>query len=135
MGLKASKSEKSSLLRYLQNIGDRNDRILLRLARRLEGSEARRAAANTLLAAGTHRAVSDPRASFGRRIWHIAKAERPPCGAKCRSGQPCQARVVSREDGTLARRCRLHGGLSTGPKSEAGRARIAESNRRRANSR
>jgi hypothetical protein len=28
-------------------------------------------------------------------------------------------------------RCRLHGGLSTGPKTEAGRARIAESQRRR----
>lgn len=29
------------------------------------------------------------------------------------------------------RRCRFHGGLSTGPKTEAGRARIAEAQRRR----
>jgi hypothetical protein len=29
-------------------------------------------------------------------------------------------------------RCRLHGGMSTGPRSEAGRAAIAESNKRRA---
>jgi hypothetical protein len=28
-------------------------------------------------------------------------------------------------------RCRLHGGRSTGPKTEAGRARIAEAQRRR----
>jgi hypothetical protein len=28
-------------------------------------------------------------------------------------------------------RCRFHGGLSTGPKSEAGRARISEAQRRR----
>ena len=28
-------------------------------------------------------------------------------------------------------RCRFHGGLSTGPKTEAGRARIAEAKRRR----
>jgi hypothetical protein len=28
-------------------------------------------------------------------------------------------------------RCRLHGGLSTGPKTEAGRTRIAEAQRRR----
>jgi hypothetical protein len=28
-------------------------------------------------------------------------------------------------------RCRFHGGLSTGPKTEAGRARIAEAQRRR----
>jgi hypothetical protein len=29
-------------------------------------------------------------------------------------------------------RCRFHGGLSTGPKTQAGRARIAEAQRRRA---
>jgi ABC transporter substrate binding protein len=29
------------------------------------------------------------------------------------------------------RRCRFHGGMSTGPKTEAGRARIAEAQRRR----
>ncbi len=29
------------------------------------------------------------------------------------------------------RRCRFHGGLSTGPKTDAGRARIAEAQRRR----
>jgi hypothetical protein len=28
-------------------------------------------------------------------------------------------------------RCRFHGGLSTGPKTEAGRARITEAQRRR----
>jgi len=28
-------------------------------------------------------------------------------------------------------RCRFHGGLSTGPKTEAGRTRIAEAQRRR----
>jgi hypothetical protein len=28
-------------------------------------------------------------------------------------------------------RCRFHGGLSTGPKTKAGRARIAEAQRRR----
>jgi hypothetical protein len=28
-------------------------------------------------------------------------------------------------------RCRFHGGLSTGPKTEAGRSRIAEAQRRR----
>ena len=52
----------------------------------------------------------------------------PRCGAHARStGRPCQAPVVPGK-----RRCKLHGGLSTGPKTAKGRARIAESNRLRA---
>ena len=50
----------------------------------------------------------------------------PRCGAKTRAGGTCMVRV---EFGKA--RCRFHGGLSTGPKSEAGRARIAEAQRRR----
>ena len=54
------------------------------------------------------------------------KTLRPVCGARTRAGGECQAKAVRG-----GRRCRMHGGLSTGPKTEAGRARIAESNRRR----
>ena len=54
------------------------------------------------------------------------KRLQPRCGALCRTGEPCQMRVVKGK-----KRCRLHGGLSTGPKTAEGRARIAESNRRR----
>ncbi len=43
------------------------------------------------------------------------------CGAKTRKGTPCQMRPIP-----WSRRCRLHGGLSTGPKTAEGRARIAE---------
>ena len=42
-------------------------------------------------------------------------------GAKTRAGGCCQVRA---EPGKA--RCRFHGGKSTGPKTEAGRARIAE---------
>ena len=42
------------------------------------------------------------------------------CGAKTRSGHPCRKPALKRK-----RRCRLHGGLSTGPKSKEGRNRIA----------
>ena len=42
------------------------------------------------------------------------------CGAKTRSGHPCRKPALKRK-----RRCRLHGGLSTGPKTAEGRARIA----------
>ena len=43
----------------------------------------------------------------------------PLCGAKTRSGKPCEKFPLASK-----RRCRLHGGLSTGPKTEAGRAAI-----------
>ncbi|MDC8637051.1 HGGxSTG domain-containing protein [Xanthomonas hortorum] len=48
-----------------------------------------------------------------------AATMRIPCGAKRhRDGQPCQAKS---EPGK--RRCRFHGGCSTGPKTDAGRRR------------
>ena len=50
----------------------------------------------------------------------------PRCRAKTRAGAPCIMRVVPRK-----RRCRLHGGKSTGPRTDAGRARIAAAQRRR----
>jgi hypothetical protein len=55
-----------------------------------------------------------------------AKEKGPLCSARTRSGAPCQCRAVDSRA-----RCRLHGGLSTGPKTPEGRARIIESNRRR----
>jgi hypothetical protein len=48
------------------------------------------------------------------------------CGAKTRAHGCCQVRA---EPGKA--RCRFHGGKSTGPKTQAGRARIAEAQRRR----
>ena len=50
---------------------------------------------------------------------------RQRCGATTRSGNPCQAPTVR---GKV--RCKLHGGLSTGPKTEAGRARVRDGYRR-----
>src|SRR5689334_13961759 len=58
--------------------------------------------------------------------------------AKSTANVLLRTKVITRAGGTcLVRvefgkaRCRFHGGLSTGPKSEAGRARIAEAHRRR----
>jgi hypothetical protein len=42
------------------------------------------------------------------------------CNAKTRSGRPCK-RIGNPKSG----RCHLHGGKSTGPRTEEGRARIA----------
>jgi ribosomal protein L32 len=43
----------------------------------------------------------------------------PRCGARTRSGRPCQSPAMKNR-----RRCRLHGGLSTGPRTVEGLARI-----------
>ena len=65
----------------------------------------------------------------GAAVWmgRLPKDKRPPCRARTRKGDPCRARAVDGRE-----RCRLHGGLSTGAKTPEGRARIVESNRRRA---
>jgi len=42
------------------------------------------------------------------------------CGARTKAGTPCQRPAVK-----LTGRCSRHGGRSTGPRTEAGRARIA----------
>lgn len=44
----------------------------------------------------------------------------PRCGAKTRKGTPCRAPAMPNG------RCKLHGGKSTGPKTEEGRRRCAE---------
>ena len=43
------------------------------------------------------------------------------CGAKTRSGGLCAKFPIAGK-----RRCRLHGGLSTGPKTDEGKRRIAD---------
>src|SRR5262249_41860176 len=53
--------------------------------------------------------------------WNFAHA--PKCGAKNRRGTPCQAPAMRGR-----RRCRLHGGKSTGPKTQAGIRSIQRAN-------
>jgi hypothetical protein len=56
----------------------------------------------------------------------LRRKDRPCCGARNRQGLPCAVRV---EPGK--KRCRFHGGLSTGPRTAEGRQRIAAAQRRR----
>ena len=61
---------------------------------------------------------------------------RPPrrrrrrCGARCRDGHACAAPVAARRDEhgavIVAARCRMHGGLSTGPRTPEGRRRALD---------
>lgn len=71
--------------------------------------------------------------------WWQWPGERVLCGARRRSdGKPCMARSVPGK-----RRCKYHGGLSTGPRTFAGKAtctlnlpvRVSPANRRRSGSR
>ena len=55
------------------------------------------------------------------------KRNRPLCGAMTRKGTPCRARVVwdkRRRQSAKSMRCRMHGGLSTGPKTPEGKAAV-----------
>lgn len=49
-----------------------------------------------------------------------------PCGAKTRAGTSCKRRDLYANG-----RCRLHGGLSTGPRTAEGKAKAARNLRRR----
>lgn len=62
------------------------------------------------------------------------KKERGTCNAKTRVNTLCQAPPVwdKNRDKPVNGRCKLHGGLSTGARTEEGREAIRESNRRRA---
>jgi hypothetical protein len=84
------------------------------------------------------RTCSDPACSVGAKCQRMAelglagdgsplpRRDRPSCGARTRKGAPCLARVVPGKG-----RCRLHGGLSSGPRTPEGKARIAAAQRKR----
>ncbi len=60
------------------------------------------------------------------------KRNRPVCGAKCRDGHACNAKVVvdSKTDKPINGRCRMHGGLSSGAKTEEGKERCRQAARK-----
>ena len=61
------------------------------------------------------------------------KRLRGHCGARCRDGHRCLAPPVwdSMMDRPRNGRCRMHGGLSTGPRTPEGLARAIAAARRR----
>ena len=84
---------------------------------KLLGSEER---ARAMLAAGTLRLLVPKQRRAPESRWM-------PCGAFARStGKPCQAPGNGRGG-----RCKLHGGMSTGPRTEQGRQRLREALRLR----
>lgn len=62
------------------------------------------------------------------KVTRKERKQRPSCEAKTRKGTPCQAKVYwPSEWDAPAKRCRLHGGLSTGPTTAEGIERLAKS--------
>ena len=57
---------------------------------------------------------------YGQQCMKEARDNNLLCGARTRSNSPCAKYPIKGK-----RRCRLHGGLSTGPRTAEGRARIA----------
>jgi len=78
------------------------------------------------------RAESDEEARRIRERKRTPKEERPKCGARCRDGHACRAPAVwdFEHDRPRNGRCRVHGGLSTGPRTEEGKQRSREGARR-----
>ena len=72
-----------------------------------------------------------------RSSWRPAKRDRPRCGALTRKGAPCVAPAVwlAGEAAPRNGRCRMHGGLSTGPRTAEGRRRCSDAARRAARAR
>src|SRR5580692_11500755 len=63
---------------------------------------------------------------------NLWKKNRPLCRAKCRNGRSCKAKVVvdPKTGEPINGRCRMHGGLSTGAKTQQGKDKSREAARR-----
>ncbi len=53
--------------------------------------------------------------------WRCIALPGERCGARTRTGAPCKAKAILKSG-----RCRNHGGLSTGPKTDDGKVRAKE---------
>ena len=66
----------------------------------------------------------DAARAAARPVERPPTGDRPRCGARCRDGHACAAPVVWLAGAAAPRRrCRMHGGLSTGPRTAEGRVR------------
>ena len=97
------------------------ERGLQRLDRRIRRDEQRRdldALTKLNRALGEQRTFRDMDGRERTIGWNERKRDRPKCGARTRAGGSCKAPVVRGKA-----RCRMHGGLSTGPRTVEGKAR------------
>ncbi len=96
------------------------------LRRAVSSSSSLRAALDVLRALD---ALAAAAARIPLTVLRPRRTARPRCGARCRDGHPCAAAVVVQrtDEGVhYAARCRMHGGLSTGPRTPEGRRRALD---------
>jgi hypothetical protein len=64
---------------------------------------------------------------YRKPFYRLYKHELPECGAKTRSGRPCRMKAAWDEHRITFKngRCLVHGGASSGPRTEAGRLRCS----------
>ncbi len=74
-----------------------------------------------------------PNADIRVGFLRTQRPDRQRCDARCRDGHACKAPAVwdAERDRPVNGRCKLHGGLSTGPKTPEGKRRCAEGRRAR----
>ncbi|NDG49024.1 MAG: hypothetical protein EBY30_08250 [Rhodospirillales bacterium] len=102
------------------------DRLRRKWRRYWEAQRARHAEWESLRDTLWQEWRNNPSATHWREPARLAHVPMPAdlhgliCGARNRSGMPCK-----RRDLYLSGRCKLHGGLSTGPKTDDGKARSA----------
>ena len=97
------------------------ERGLQQIGRRIRRDEQRRdldALTKLNRALGEQRTFRDMDGRERTIGWNERKRDRPKCGARTRAGGSCKAPVVRGKA-----RCRMHGGLSTGPRTVEGKAR------------
>jgi len=72
-----------------------------------------------------------PNADIKVGFLRLQRPDRARSGARCRDGHACRAPVVwdAARDRPVNGRCKLHGGMSTGPKTPEGKQRCAEGRR------
>jgi hypothetical protein len=94
--------------------------IAARLAEHDERVRMRRA---SKAARGAHwQAIKVARGRASEERARLRELRNKPCGARTRAGHPCQRKGLGKGG-----RCPNHGGMSTGPRTPEGRARISAS--------
>ena len=100
--------------RYLQRLDRRANRSKLLALQRQDMAEC----AERWWAMGERRPYRDIDGKVHMLGHNPPKRERPRCGARTRAGGTCKAPALPEKE-----RCRMHGGLSTGPRTAEGKAR------------
>jgi len=99
----------------------RTERLIQRLERKTKLAKQRAeldALTKLNRALGEQRPFEDMHGRVRIIGWNEHKCDRPKCGARTRVGGSCKAPAARGKA-----RCRMHGGLSTGPKTAEGKAR------------